>query len=142
MNGLKILCLAGCIMKAGCCTVVAVEFAEFKVTVVSQPTLLVDSVSSRKCNRWLFGGYFKASIGITGELDGCAKITYGADSSAGMLLYASKKGLRPSDKRLYTLEKGKINDTIQEDHYYYKLWIKIVPIDCRKGHLKISTKII
>ncbi len=128
MNALKILCLAGCIMMAGCCTEEAVEFAEFNVTDVSQPILLVDSISSRKCNHWLFGGHVKARIIVTGKLDGRAKVTYS---------YAPTIDINPS-----TLEKGMINDTIEGDHYYYKLWVKIMPIDCKKGHLKIRTKII
>lgn len=130
MKTLKILLLASVLM-AGCCKEKAVEFAEFEVTDFSKPTLLVDSISGKTCDRWLFGGYFKTRIIITGELDGSAKVVYSSDTT-----------LFRHTSFITTIQKGVLNDTIEGDHYYYQLWVKVIPIDCKKGHLNIKTKII
>ncbi len=122
------LCLMVGLGMMGCCKEEAVEFAEFKVTDVSQPTVFADSISSRKCDFLGIGGYVRMKVTITGELDGQAKVLYGT---------------RP-DKYIgsFFLEKGKVEFQTENDHYDYKLWLKIQPVDCKKGHLTIRTKII
>ena len=131
----KILILIGvCLMVGlgmmGCCKEEAVEFAEFKVTDVSQPVEFIDSISSRKCDNFLQSGYVKMSATITGELDGRAKVLYGTGPDTTIYL------------NHFFIEKGKtINFKTEGDHYDYKLWLRFEPLDCKKGHLTIKTKI-
>ncbi|WP_028523881.1 hypothetical protein [Runella limosa] len=114
----------------GCSKEEAVEFAEFKVTDVSQPVEFIDSISSRKCDNFLMDGYVKMSATITGELDGRAKVLYGVGPDTTIYL------------NHFFIEKGeKINFQTEGDHYNDKLWLRFEPLDCKKGHLTIRTKI-
>lgn len=114
----------------GCSKEEAVEFAEFKVTDVSQPVEFTDSISSRKCDNFLLDGYVKMSAKITGELDGRAQVFFASNSDTTIY------------RRSFFIEKGKkVNIKIDDDHYNDKLWLRFEPLDCKKGHLTIRTKI-
>lgn len=72
-------------------------------------------------------GYVRMKLTITGELDGRAKVLYGN----GPDMYIGS----------FFLEKGKVEFQTGGDHYEYKLWVRFEPLDCKKGHLTIKTKI-
>ena len=70
------------------------------------------------------------SATITGELDGRAQVFFASDSDTTIY------------RRSFFIEKGKkINIKIDDDHYNDKLWLRFEPLDCKKGHLTIRTKI-